>query len=97
MGLIEWSREQSSSILQSELPGRWRHVTAVASRAAAVFAEVANDDREVVIAAAWLHDIGYAPRLIVSGSIRSMVRDFCDRSARAIDCVVWSRTTRARC
>ena len=37
------------------------------ARAQALAAIVPEDDREVLIAAAYLHDIGYAPELVVTG------------------------------
>jgi HD superfamily phosphodiesterase len=43
------------------------HVQAVAARAAELAASVEPVDRALLVAAAWLHDIGYAPDLIVTG------------------------------
>lgn len=51
-----------------EQPQRWRHTIGVALRAddlAALFEPVA--DREALLAAAWLHDIGYSDSLRDSG------------------------------
>ena len=39
---------------------RWRHSRAVAQRAANLSATVPTEDRQLLVAAAWLHDIGYA-------------------------------------
>jgi putative nucleotidyltransferase with HDIG domain len=39
---------------------RWRPVQAVALRAAELAVAVAEPDRKTLVAAAWLHDIGYA-------------------------------------
>lgn len=52
--------------LAEVLPRRWRHVQAVAAQAERVswLPEVSG---EVLVAAAWLHDIGYAPRLVATG------------------------------
>lgn len=52
--------------LSVALPRRWRHVQAVARRAAEI-STVPHVDGEVLLAAAWLHDIGYAPELVDSG------------------------------
>ncbi len=52
--------------LADALPRRWAHVQAVAARAATVV-DVAPADSEIVISAAWLHDLGYAPDLMDSG------------------------------
>jgi putative nucleotidyltransferase with HDIG domain len=53
-------------LLAFELPKRWRHVRAVAAEAHRLCAEV-RVVSSAVIAAAWLHDIGYAPDLAVTG------------------------------
>jgi putative nucleotidyltransferase with HDIG domain len=53
--------------LLSELPDRWRHTVAVAARAVELSVTVPSTDRELLIAAAWLHDIGYSPDLHESG------------------------------
>lgn len=42
---------------------RWRHVLAVAQRASELSEGMTEADREAVISAAWLHDIGYAPEI----------------------------------
>lgn len=47
--------------LLAGLPDRWRHTQAVAARAWSVRETVEPEDREVLMAAAWLHDIGYSP------------------------------------
>ena len=52
--------------LAKPLPRRWVHVRAVAARAAAISC-VVPDDRDLIVSAAWLHDIGYAPPLVRVG------------------------------
>jgi HD domain len=52
--------------LSVALPRRWRHVQAVARRAEEV-AAIPLTDGTALVAAAWLHDIGYAPDLALSG------------------------------
>ncbi|WP_280356402.1 HD domain-containing protein [Nocardia otitidiscaviarum] len=47
------------------LPRRWKHVQGVARRAQSAAGVV--DDADMLVAAAWLHDIGYAPGLVRSG------------------------------
>lgn len=48
--------------------GRWQHVAGVASAAAAAAADpVADREAQLLIAAAWLHDIGYAVELAETG------------------------------
>ncbi len=53
--------------LLGRLDGRWRHTQGVARAAAAATAAVPAEDRPVLLAAAWLHDIGYAAPLRRSG------------------------------
>ena len=53
--------------LFGELGERGRHSEAVANRAASAAPAVDAGDRPVLVAAAWLHDIGYAPALRRSG------------------------------
>jgi hypothetical protein len=45
------------------LGDRWWHVRAVATAAREVAAVVDPRERDVLVAAAWLHDIGYAPSI----------------------------------
>jgi HD domain len=42
---------------------RWQHVQAVADEARRIGLDLADEDRDVLVAAAYLHDIGYAPSL----------------------------------
>jgi hypothetical protein len=49
------------------LDQRLRHVTAVAELAASVPVELDADERDVLVSAAWLHDVGYSSRLVVTG------------------------------
>ncbi|MFB6393532.1 HD domain-containing protein [Polymorphospora lycopeni] len=48
------------------MPNRWRHVQAVA-RKAADLGSLAARDADLLVAAAWLHDIGYAPTITDTG------------------------------
>jgi HD domain len=48
------------------LPRRWRHVQAVAAQAERL-SRLPHVSGELLVAAAWLHDIGYAPRLASTG------------------------------
>jgi hypothetical protein len=59
--------ERLAGELLSGQPVRWRHVEAVAQRAAMIAGEYALDNAELLVAAAWLHDIGYADRLVATG------------------------------
>jgi hypothetical protein len=46
---------------------RWAHVEATAERARELWLAVPPADRDLLVAAAWLHDVGYAEPLRVSG------------------------------
>jgi putative nucleotidyltransferase with HDIG domain len=66
--LVKHAREAATRHLTTPATGpRWAHVQAVAARAAELAATVEPIDRALLVAAAWLHDIGYAPDLIVTG------------------------------
>ncbi|MFF1731268.1 HDIG domain-containing metalloprotein [Streptomyces sp. NPDC058247] len=49
------------------LGNRWLHTQAVAARAQEAAPAVSKEDRDLLVAAAWLHDIGYAPEVRVTG------------------------------
>lgn len=51
----------------SALGDRWLHTRAVAARAEAIAGTVTLEDRDLLVAAAWLHDVGYAPPLVETG------------------------------
>lgn len=51
----------------AQLDDRWRHTWTVAARADALAPAVRQADRELLIVAAWWHDLGYAPELAVTG------------------------------
>ncbi|MGW2939611.1 HD domain-containing protein [Streptomyces sp. NPDC001156] len=56
----------AAELAESLLPplgNRWLHTQAVAARAREVAAAVSEEDRDLLVAAAWLHDIGYALEL----------------------------------
>jgi hypothetical protein len=53
--------------LLSPLGDRWEHVRAVGERARTVATILDREDRHYLIAAAYLHDIGYAPDLQQTG------------------------------
>ncbi|WP_433386911.1 HDIG domain-containing metalloprotein [Micromonospora sp. KLBMP9576] len=54
-------------LLADALPRRWLHVQRVADKASEVSSVLAAPDRPILVAAAWLHDIGYAPGVESSG------------------------------
>jgi HD superfamily phosphodiesterase len=60
--LAPWAGHLARTLLQEALPRRWAHVQGVAARARGL-APVLGADADLLEAAAWLHDIGYAPGL----------------------------------
>jgi hypothetical protein len=50
-------------MLLADRGARWHHVRGVARQAHRVSKTLHEDDRPYLVAAAWLHDIGYAPTL----------------------------------
>jgi hypothetical protein len=61
-----WARDISQRVLAAVLPDRWVHTQGVAAQARAV-GPVLGWDTDLIEAAAWLHDIGYAPALALTG------------------------------
>ena len=53
--------------LATALPRRWRHVQAVGTKAAWLGSVVPPADADLLVSAAWLHDVGYAPDIIDTG------------------------------
>jgi hypothetical protein len=64
--LVEWACEISRARLAVELPRRWDHVRSVADEARRI-ARITGSDGEMLVAAAILHDVGYAPDLATTG------------------------------
>jgi hypothetical protein len=64
--LASWAEHLARALLQEPLPRRWAHVQGVAARARGL-APVLGADADLLEAAAWLHDIGYAPGLTLTG------------------------------
>jgi putative nucleotidyltransferase with HDIG domain len=61
------AQDLARRLLQDPLPRRWAHTQGVAATAAAIAAALTRDP-DVIIAAAWLHDIGYAPAIADRGT-----------------------------
>ena len=64
--LASWAHQLARALLQDSLPRRWAHVQGVAARARSL-APVLGENADLLQAAAWLHDIGYAPGLATTG------------------------------
>lgn len=62
--LCSWAFAIARSQLE-ELPRRWKHTQGVARQAERARGVV--DDPDLLVAAAWLHDIGYASKLVRTG------------------------------
>ncbi|MFI6860021.1 HD domain-containing protein [Streptomyces sp. NPDC050421] len=61
-----WARRVAEKELSGVLPRRWAHSQGVAARAAGLGPVLAGD-AELLVSAAVLHDVGYAPRLTATG------------------------------
>jgi hypothetical protein len=61
-----WARDLARKHLETALPQRWAHTQGVA-RQACTLAPILGDQADLLEAAAWLHDIGYAPDLVDTG------------------------------
>jgi hypothetical protein len=66
MTLELWAAGEAERLL-SPLGDRWKHVRAVGERARGLAAILDHEDRDYLMAAAYLHDIGYAPDLQRTG------------------------------
>jgi HD domain len=66
MELADRARETARTILQTPMPRRWAHTQGVAAQARSL-APILGRDADLLTAAAWLHDIGYAPGLAQTG------------------------------
>ena len=66
MDLVSWAEEEARRRLEP-LGSRWEHVRAVGARAREVAGVLEPQDREVLVAAALLHDIGYDANLKDTG------------------------------
>ena len=65
--LVPQARGMAQAFLAEALPRRWAHTIGVAEAAARLARALAPDHADTIVAAAWLHDIGYAPALAKTG------------------------------
>ena len=63
---VPWARDLARQLLAEPLPRRWAHAQGVGRRAESV-AHIVGADSDLLICAAWLHDIGYTPALAATG------------------------------
>ncbi|MEU4581750.1 HD domain-containing protein [Kitasatospora aureofaciens] len=61
-----WARTVARSELAEPLPRRWAHTQGVADRAGRLEGVLGHQSR-LLVSAALLHDVGYAPRLAATG------------------------------
>jgi HD domain len=66
MTQADWAEATARRLLAKPLPRRWAHTRGVAA-AARTLAPVLGADGDLLTAAAWLHDIGYAPEIAATG------------------------------
>jgi hypothetical protein len=66
-GLVDRARRLAHRLLAVNRPERWQHTQGVAEQAARIAVAVDDADRPLLIAAAWLHDIGYSPAIENTG------------------------------
>jgi hypothetical protein len=57
----------AADMLAAALPRRWQHVQAVGTKAAWLGPVVSPAEADLLVTAAWLHDIGYAPDVVDTG------------------------------
>ncbi|MFD5105030.1 HD domain-containing protein [Streptomyces cinereoruber] len=62
----EWATKLAATELSTTLPRRWAHTQGVADRATEI-GQVLGENAGLLVAAATLHDVGYAPRLAATG------------------------------
>ncbi|MFI9843998.1 HD domain-containing protein [Nonomuraea sp. NPDC051941] len=66
MGHADWAHDLAKELLETTLPRRWAHTQGVAEQAASL-TPILGGEADTLIAAALLHDIGYAPDLVDTG------------------------------
>ncbi|WP_434452395.1 HD domain-containing protein [Lentzea sp. E54] len=66
MDVTSWACAQAERDLAG-LPRRWAHVRGVARRASMAAEALSVEDGEMLVAAAFLHDVGYASHVATSG------------------------------
>jgi hypothetical protein len=63
----DWARSLAAQLLADALPQRWNHVQGVGAKAESTASLVGPGDAPLLVTAAWLHDIGYAPPVVSTG------------------------------
>lgn len=65
--MVAAARAAAEGLLARALPRRWNHVQAVAAKAGQISVVLPLDERPILLAAAWLHDVGYATEAAKTG------------------------------
>ncbi|HZD98251.1 MAG TPA: HD domain-containing protein [Micromonosporaceae bacterium] len=65
--IVGAARTTAERLLADAMPRRWRHVYAVGHKAQRIAPAFSPTDAATLVAAAWLHDIGYATDLVDTG------------------------------
>src|SRR6476469_1516238 len=93
--LASWGEQLAWALPHDPLPRRWAHVQGVAARARGLV-PVLGADADLLEAAAWLHDIGYAPASPPPACTNSMAPGTCATPSTPTPCCAgWSPTTPA--
>ena len=66
MSLADHAEATARNLLADPLPRRWAHTQGVAATARTI-SGLLGENADLITAAAWLHDIGYAPAIAVTG------------------------------
>lgn len=64
--IVEWAEQVARELLEEQLPRRWAHSQGVAAQATTL-AGILGEHADLIVAAAWLHDIGYSPAIAPTG------------------------------
>jgi HD domain-containing protein len=89
------ARELARSLLEPELPVRWAHSRGVAGQAVAL-GRILPQQADLLQAAAWLHDIGYASPVAVTG-FHPLDGARCLRDTRFGDPTLWTLVAHHTC
>lgn len=65
--LVTWARDLADKRLRKQLPRRWAHVRGVGERARNAASLFSAEEAKLLVAAALLHDVGYAPEIAFTG------------------------------
>jgi hypothetical protein len=62
----DWAEAVARNLLEEPLPRRWAHTQGVAGTALTL-SGIFEEDADLLVSAAWLHDVGYSPAVAVTG------------------------------